>query len=642
MSRIMRLDQAILVTRAHRYQFNLRANCTVLDGPVGTGKSSLLELIKFAFGGSAVLTPVIRQEVLEVRLLVRLGNATVWLRRPLGRRGNIVDVRRAGHDELSLPVRSSVGDLTIGEYLLDLLGIPKVRIPRSRANAGAATVPLTFGDLFSYLYVAQQEIDRSVVGHTEVFREPKRRAMFELLFGLTDARQLELETRVGELRDEMRRAEGKVVSIRAFLDAAKIDDETTLEERLATLRDRESVANADLTRLRDEVGARTKVHQDLIGEVRKSEARLTAAIARHRDAEELVHGREELLAQMHLDYDRGVKAAAASLQLAPLDFVSCPRCLQDLPEDRGDVSHCRLCLQETVPLDLGLTNPGDVDDARVDELHSLLRDARAQLELADAEVQRWSYAHERSRAELDRVTADAVTPRFSDIEVLSSQRARAGAEAESVASLLGFWGELRRLESAVLVLSAERASSELELSDLRARLAERREILSELSEVFDATVRFLEVPWAESASIDERTYLPVVNGERFESLAVAGGTKTVVTVAYHLALLNVALSRSDVLLPGLLILDTPRKNLGFNDLDSELGARIYRRIRTLVDAYEDAVQFVVADNDVPRDPSWITVRHLDYDRPLIEHVAHPGEEAVTSGALPTVGTLVER
>ncbi|MGP3932166.1 hypothetical protein [Nonomuraea sp. KM88] len=60
-----------------------------------------------------------------------------------------------------------------------------------------------------------------------------------------------------------------------------------------------------------------------------------------------------------------------------------------------------------------------------------------------------------------------------------------------------------------------------------------------------------------------------------------------------------ALDHPDVLLPSLLIIDSPRKAIGTVDQDRELGRRIYTRLATLAEAYKDRIQLVVADNDIP-------------------------------------------
>ena len=91
----------------------------------------------------------------------------------------------------------------ISDVLLEALGIPALRIPRSRLRPTSASSRLSFFDTYAYLYLAQTEIDRSVVGHLDSYRDPKRRAAFELLYGLSNAALMDLQVQRGELRDAL-------------------------------------------------------------------------------------------------------------------------------------------------------------------------------------------------------------------------------------------------------------------------------------------------------------------------------------------------------------------------------------------------------------------------------------------------------
>ena len=299
-----------------------------------------------------------------------------------------------------------------------------------------------------------------------------------------------------------------------------------------------------------------------------------------------------------------------------------------------------LCLQpeidETAPQ---LEFPLDDSDQQSDELDRLLARAKEDAAAADSALEYADHHLSAVRADLDRVTAETVAPRFQEIEFLSASRARARADQEHVSNLLAFWAELRSLVEHAHRLDSEQRRLEEEIRAARARREARRAVFDELTALFEETVLDLRVPWAQSATIDSLNYLPLVNGERFESLAVAGGTKTIVTVAYHLTLLAHALAHRDTLLPQLLVLDTPRKNLGANPSDREMGGRIYQRIRTLVDSSPGEVQFIIADNDLPDDTDWIKAHRFTYDQPLLPHYLHPGEEAALSGKLDTVEAL---
>lgn len=642
MSRHMRINSVILQGAGKDYEFSFTRNCTILDGPVGTGKSSLLELIKYGFGGQAVLTPVVRSEVDQVILKVSMEGRDICLRRGLGKSSRYVTLSNTNDPEEfeTLSVRGDGRHRSISDALLATIDLPNVEIPRARTRATAETVRLTFNDLYSYLYVEQQDIDRSVVHHTEAFRDPKRRAVFELLFGLADPGQLAAETELGRLREKLKASRSRAELIENFLQTSGVESYTQLRSKSIELSDIAKNAATELVLLREAVAARTTAHEQLRERVASAEAAFNAAARELADSRSEVSRREELLSQFQLDSFREDKARSASRRLSPLEFVMCPRCLQELPESRADSNHCHLCLQEVA---LDYTDPPDASvveaDEQVDELEELLTKAR-EIYIDRESHQRALQRHLATlREDLDQVTAEAVAPRFSEIELLSARRASALVELDGVYKYLKFWDELRNIQDSVRRLDSRMVELEEIISSTKARLSQRRLILSELSSLFDDTVQFLGVPWANTAAIDPKTYLPTIDGERFETVAVAGGTKTLVTVAYHLTLLAHALEQHDTLLPQLLILDTPRKNLGFNDNDREMGDRIYNRIQTLVDAYGSEVQFIIADNDLPRGWDGFSRIHVDYRRPLIPHVIHPGEDAVREGLVPTVDSM---
>lgn len=70
-----------------------------------------------------------------------------------------------------------------------------------------------------------------------------------------------------------------------------------------------------------------------------------------------------------------------------------------------------------------------------------------------------------------------------------------------------------------------------------------------------------------TASIDRKTYLPIVSGRSFDSLS-SQGLQVLVNVAYALALHTVAADR-DLPLPGLLIIDGPSSNVRTVGYDAE-------------------------------------------------------------------------
>lgn len=613
------------------YHFDQPA--TVISGPSGAGKSSLLMLLKHAVGGTAVLTPAVRDHVHSVLASVVVGEQHVILKRTIsGDRSDRVDVLDPETMALrhTLGTRAEEGQVSLSDVLLNALGFPREKIPTTR-NGKATTLNLTFTNLFRYVYLEASELDFQVVGHRDNNFKKQRKTLFELMLGLTTSAVMELERQVNQLTTDLRKKEAEEENVGAFLRATDPRTDDELRTELAGLRDMLHNAETTLRTLRTEVSETSAADAVLRGDLRAAVQAATAATQEMLAARELVEARESVVAQVELDLRRLERSATAIDQLSPFSFVVCPRCAQRLEARTVPEDHCVVCLQ-TDPVDDD-ADPAAVREAR-SALEQQLQDAR-ELMRADSEVLR--RARDRSseaeflatnlRRQLDAQTRDVVAPRFDAIADSSARVAALNAAIESVLHLRDSWARVRSIAQAAKDITARRKAANAELKTRKAESDARRTLVSDLSRLFTTTLVELNVPWEQSAVIDPATYLPVVDNTPFEKLQASGGSiQAGVNIAYHLALLESGLTHPDVLVPSILIIDTPRKALGSNPDDQERGRRIYRRFKALTDAYGSRLQLIIADNDTAPlpDDAFSTIELDYYTRPMVPGVAHPG------------------
>ncbi|GAA1312600.1 hypothetical protein Psi02_77150 [Planotetraspora silvatica] len=630
----LQIRELVITTRTGEYSYPFHG-ITAFVGPVGAGKSTMLELIKHVLGGSATLTQVIEENVLRARLHIEAGERRLVLQRATQGRMNTVDVYEAASGELvgTFPVREGGGRDSLSSLLLSALGLPVLTIPRSRTRAGSATSSLTFNDIYSYVYLQQAEIDRSVVYHLENYREPKRRASFEIMFGLTDSELIDLELRRGEIADALRAARERAATVKTFLQEASVGDERELSIERQRLEEEAGSARQQLSILRNEVEELSAADDALREEIRLADKEAEAAREAVDAASSAVARRSALVAQLQLDIARQDRLAVAARQLSPIEFHICPRCLQSLDNREVQTDLCRVCLQPDATTSEATVAERDEAirqlESQLSEAEQLLEVDRAQLSRLAGQARGLDMIANGLRTELDMRTRDFVSPRFESIAQASASVASAEAKLEAVDRVSSYWIQFRELEAQIVALNEEGQRVAEGIEAARDRLAGRRQRVSELSDLFDEIVQFLEVPWYQSARIDQETYLPIVNGRPFDRLAVAGGVKTLVNLAYHLSLLTYSLPRFDTYLPDLLIVDSPRKNIGAAAEDRALTERIYRRFRMLSDMPNRRVQVIIADNDLPRIATkFVNEIHVDYDNPSVPEVAHPGPDAV--------------
>src|SRR6266508_100188 len=630
MSVRMRFVELALTTESGRHPYRFRPGVNVIAGPVGVGKSSLFELCKYALGGRGVLTWAVHQAVQRVSLSLSIGGGDYLFVRDIGTASKSVEFRDGRDGSLieTCDVEPRGERQWISDVLLGLLERPARRIVRATNRPAAETVAISFNDIYRYLYVPQAEIDRSVVRHLDRTLHRKRLATFELLYDLADDRLIDLEISRAELREQLTAARVEVANVATFLQHTNAPAEEelrfeqfrlaaeaeTISRRLRALREhvRESTHFADASR--QDLAALKEELRDLRDQLEA----VSFEIQRH----------QALIAQLELDRVRVARSSSATAVLQQIRFQVCPRCQQDLEHRPSEPGHCYVC---------GLPEPEEVPDLDLEAEHKRLT---AQLEetraLLDEDERRYRTLRQRAadleaaidaeQAQLDERTREYVSPRFDEIESVSARNAELRVRQDAVDRALQQWEQYRRLERVLAELQGELRSVERLLRDARVQLEARRERVVELSDLFDELLRFFRLPWYESARIDRRSYLPVVNGQNPEDL-LSGGMRTIVNDAYHLAGLTYTLTHP-TLLPPLLIIDSPRKNLGSGPDDTAISFQIYRHFQRLAGAYGDNFQLIVADNDVPPAMRDLTSFTLDYDHPLIPDVQHPGEGRV--------------
>lgn len=217
-------------------------------------------------------------------------------------------------------------------------------------------------------------------------------------------------------------------------------------------------------------------------------------------------------------------------------------------------------MQPTLDHQWGVNDERRRIQAMMEEVRELATEDQRGLDGALAEQRALEATLHEMELELDERTRAYVSPRFEAITDLSTRVAAADARQQAIDRALGYWRRHREIVVEVGALEQQLVDARRALEQSRAVLLERRGRVVELADVFDEIMRLIEPPWYEAGYIDLSSYLPVVHGAQFDQLS--GGEKTITNFAYQLAMLTYALSTRTTLLPALLILDTPRKNLG--------------------------------------------------------------------------------
>ncbi|MGW4933488.1 AAA family ATPase [Streptomyces sp. NPDC004166] len=626
MASSIKIKDITIRTSTDQATYTLEGPLTLITGSIGVGKSSLLELLKYGLGGSAKLMPAIRSNVKVVEINAEFSDRPYRFIREMGE--TTVDVLDVATGEIVGPwsVTNRKYMPKASQQLLTVLGLPAdLRIPRRRVSPTSDTVGISFFDLYRYIYLGQNEIDTSVVGHADKNLDNKRRAVFELLYGLNSPELINLAVKKGEWLDKEKKLRSSAEAVKEFLLQANEPDMDQLRRLENEAQSNLESARELLTAVRSDSDALLQSQRALRDRVSMLRAELTELSAGSDATSGDIHKSRSLLAQLRLEQQALGRADVARHALSGLEFSVCPRCLQDVANRGTPSDRCALCLQPEEHLEEDIGGESKRLASQIAETEALLAEDESALELRRVEMRGIEASLAEATMELDRSTADLISPRLEEVQSLSMQIARLEGQIEQLEASSARWSNYKlTLDEADEAQRSARALDSKE-QELQNTLAANRVRLDDLAEVFDAIVRNLRLPWYRSANIDRESYMPVVNGEQFDELSVGGARKTIVNLAYHLANLQYALA-SDLAYPGLLIVDSPRKNVGQTTEDVAVAAEVYYSFVRLAQEFGHAIQLIVADNSVPDFVSDnYPELHFSYENPVVPGAPHPGE-----------------
>lgn len=629
-----RIDEVRLETSGGPVAYAFPADLTVLAGQTGVGKTTLLELIKFGLGGDGLLAPVAIQHVSEVHLSVRAGDARWQLSRALDperrKRIRVVDLITRERE----PDHSVGGEApTISDLLMTSLGLETgLKAAARGGRSTSAGAQITFNDVFRFMYVPQSEMNRDVAASHDSYYAPKRKAVFELLFGLTNADVLRMRSEINTLRASLDEAKTAYATVDRFLLESGIANRIDAELRQSKAQQDEVEADASLHALQGELAdvadRETQVLRDLLGNAERSLADARQlAISLDRERLEYTQDRRRV-AQ---DITRLERMASAGERLANIEFAVCPRCTQPLNHREVPAGACRVCLQPDI-----VDDAASRDQYETEQLRSQLAEIDAQLQSISEQSEQVAVAVV-SRGELiqsltndiEARTANRVTPRLQAYADAVTRLTRARAEQESMEAVLRQWDRADDLRQLAEQIETRRAALITQVNGAESVLREKKaDLIAELDAEFLNTVTAFGIPSIQTASIDPDSYLPMLNGQPFDEVSLAGGIITATQVAYWLTLVTVAARRGDTYLPAFLLLDSPR--LALNTAE-DIAAQMYRRFVTQVAVKPGRLQFIVADNQLPAEYERdFTEINFSYENPTVATAIHPGPAQVTT------------
>jgi hypothetical protein len=642
---------------------------SVIAGPTQTGKSSIADFIKYCLGADEYpqhpeVIAAVRAALVEIEMAGQLVTIERAATGPVSKFASVWESRLGELDE-STERRISADHPSdpdgLSQFVLAACDLNGIELPEAPTKVDSPTALLSIRDVFRVMFVPNDRLDNKnlVFEQSNFMVRQKFLQTIDVMFGVHDSEGATLGARQRAARDAVRAAAQSANSMRRIAEAdyprGPIHLRADLDAAdLAILHLGTELKNLDRRQRSTEQASR-----GLRRVLEEGQKKARGARVRVRDRRSLLDRLAALRGQYADDKRKLNFLKDAERLFDPLQVVVCPACLNALDESPSlDHGHCSLCghLITSQPIEEPLQAPdaapdivqGPIEDhtsdsaganemephgsdanrAKPDRPTDPLEDATNDSAVLEAELRAVSRRldslndyWERLHAHLNALVEESIR---AD-EMADAAAAAVDQITQSPAPWLALRDDLtRRITQARLTTQHARAGlnmwqrvddadSNRERLELEARriAALRREakarpdrsaVVSALSRRFGAILEDIEYPKLARPYLDD-DLVPHVRDLPYT--AASSGGLVLISLAWHLAIWEVAFEQ-DAAAPGLLVLDSPQKNLGHGAnpsdpdfADTRLVTNFYEHVRRWLASAGMGAQLIVIDNTPP-------------------------------------------
>lgn len=625
---------------------------SIIAGPSLTGKTTIIDFIRYCLGDKAhpqkdEIRDAVRSAYLEVELA---GQTTVLERSATGEPSKFALVwETAGLNTIRetpakrLRIEPTSDPEGYSQYLLASCNLDNILLPDSAVKDETATVLLSVRDLYDVMFVPNERLDNKnlVFEQSPYAKRQKFRQTIDAIFGVHDNQDAVLQRRYTNAREEANNAKARSQALWRFAEEEHPRGPAVLATDLAQADEIVTSLTIQLADLDQQQSATKQVSQALRADLAAAEVEARDARIRVRDRESLL-GRLDALRAQYADDQRKLNFLLDAERLFdPLHVTTCPVCFNYLdPEPTVEDGTCSLChhpvptapesdlssAEDTSEAEVKATSTDKVgenggpdrqgvaalEDAtpvlaaelrninkRLKSLNEYTTRSRIHLNVLQAKQRE---TEERANAAVAAVDAIVTSPapwiaardrlmtRISDAQLVA-QAAKAGANVWQRVSDAD--ATFERLDGQAKAILAQRR--------LQKVRPDRSAAIAAISKRFGEILQAFQYPKLSNPMIGD-DLVPHVRNHPYTE-ASSGGV-VLLSLAWNLAIWEVAFeSGADG--PGLLVIDSPQKNLGHDSkddadfADTTLVENFYRHVKSWLAGSGAGAQLIVVDNSPP-------------------------------------------
>lgn len=642
----IKLVTLTLQCRKSREVIHFSSQITYIHGQISAGKSSIMRLIDFCFGGTLEKTPAISQELVSVELTVNIGRHQVLLERE-AESANTIQVtwqdEQRNTSSVLAPLKLKSAEqakpiwsediYNFSDLVFYLADITPIKVRKSKQSDDSPLIRLSFRDIMWYCYLDQDNLDSSFYRLKDPFRGLKSRDAMRFFTGYYTERMNELEIELDRVTEDRHTKIEAAKQIRKFLHDFGYGLETEIYAQIESINAQLEVLKEQQRAYREEHSQSTHFTDELRQQLRQLSEQLGSEVGSLEDLNERISEQTTLQAELLTAKFKLAKSESATSILAGVEFEKCPSCGTDLDTaSEIQTDECNLC---------GNLLGAETEDA-LPQTELMRRDLNSRVEDLEESITRHRNALTQqvkrveqlrnNKAELDARLSQELTDYDSAYLAGAREIDRKIATLEERSSNLRQVLEMYKAVGKFEQEAEQLKDRQIELRELidseKMKLGEAEENVVSIEKRYKTGLLSVGVPGVspnDQVEINRRTWLPWIFPEEGDGYtfynAGSGGKKTLLNVCYALAVHQVT-EISGLPMPTLLMIDTPMKNIG-EDVNENIFHAFYTYLYNTAAETLQNTQFIIVDKEYFEPPQdfkgQVEAKFMSPTEPLISY-----------------------
>jgi len=620
---ILILKKLRIIGTRKNYDVIFRLGLNIILGDSDTGKSSILELINYCFGASAInfcdeLEMTGRQCLLELKL----GNDLFTIQRDLLNTKTWLfvyccDIDSINSDSspyvLSTFSQKMAPDGLFSDFILSKLNLPAINIKQAPTKDNSPMSRLSFRDIFKYLYLDQDDIgSKGILDQKNPVVAIKNKQVFKYIFSFLDEEISGLQESIAETTTNRNDLSQRLRIIAEFLAEAKFENTKEITDHISLLQDKLDVSQTAINEISKKMQSDTESVSDArktLFILRSSEtATRTALFETQKNIERYVRLKNDYLQDLDKLNTSSKLAQAIPDLTAPKKCPICNNILsKPIMESYFHTHDVEIISTETKSL-----------KQKVREISSILDSERLKQQDLELQLEDTKKSIQEVSIFFDDHTKDMISPYIEERDALISLSTKTREEIKYKKELLKISNQKTMIIDQIESYSILLESLQKKLEELIANAPSEKEVLDNLTYYLRKYLDFISISNRTGIYISSKTYLPVIRSRDYFKLT-SGGLRTIVSVGYFLSILNYSLEK-ETSIPPFLMLDSIGKYLGkttklkyMNETDANEDQNekisdpkkyenMYRYLLGLIEvatSNKQESQIIIVDNDLP-------------------------------------------